>query len=134
MRASTSDRLRGMSDDRSPVPVVAGGDVCGVVAGAVACGVSAGFSAGLSGPADVNRSTGGVRCVEGSRSSEIVGAAEVDRSVCFAGSCDCDDAAGGKSTLPKMMGMPSLLLPITTIFELGDCASCRVASMPRQRR
>src|SRR5271170_2227482 len=42
--------------------------------------------------------------------------------------------ASGVSTLPRMIGRPSLPLPMTTIFELGDCASAIVASMPRQRR
>ena len=41
---------------------------------------------------------------------------------------------GGESTLPRMIGRPSLPVPMTTIFEFGDCASCSVASMPRQRR
>src|SRR5476649_616576 len=40
----------------------------------------------------------------------------------------------GESTLPRMIGRPSLLLPMITIFVLGDCASASVASMPRQRR
>jgi hypothetical protein len=31
--------------------------------------------------------------------------------------------AAGLSTFPKMMGRPSLPVPITTIFALGDCAS-----------
>src|SRR5580704_12013015 len=41
---------------------------------------------------------------------------------------------GGVSTLPRMSGRPSLLVPKMTIFALGDCASASVASMPRQRR
>jgi hypothetical protein len=32
-------------------------------------------------------------------------------------------AAGGVSTLPRMIGKPSLPLPITTTFEFGDCES-----------
>jgi hypothetical protein len=32
-----------------------------------------------------------------------------------------------------MTGKPSLPLPMITILVLGDCASCSVASMPRQR-
>ena len=36
--------------------------------------------------------------------------------------------------LPRMIGRPSLLLPKITTFELLDCASCNVASIPRQRR
>src|ERR1700733_9398060 len=55
---------------------------------------------------------------------------------------DCDGAplvpaggvAPGVSTLPRMIGRPSLPLPMTTILEFGDNASCSVASMPRQRR
>src|SRR5262245_28241149 len=43
-------------------------------------------------------------------------------------------AGGGVSTLPSMIGKPSLPLPITTTFEFVDCESCSVASMPRQRR
>src|SRR5579885_1212493 len=46
-------------------------------------------------------------------------------------------AAGGGaglSILPRMIGRPSLPLPMTTILEFGDCASASVASMPRQRR
>src|SRR5579862_2929346 len=41
---------------------------------------------------------------------------------------------GGVSTLPRMIGRPSLLVPMMTIFAFGDCASASVASMPRQRR
>jgi len=40
----------------------------------------------------------------------------------------------GVSTLPRMIGKPSLPLPMTTTFALVDCESCSVASMPRQRR
>src|ERR1700690_2727430 len=40
----------------------------------------------------------------------------------------------GVSTLPRMIGRPSLPLPIITIFAFEDCASASVASMPRQRR
>ena len=58
------------------------------------------------------------------------------------GDCLSTPAAGrgellvfdGVSTLPSMIGNPSLPDPITTIFELGDLASARVASMPRQRK
>jgi hypothetical protein len=39
----------------------------------------------------------------------------------------------GVSTLPRMTGNPSLPLPMITILVFGDCASCSVASMPRQR-
>ena len=35
---------------------------------------------------------------------------------------------------PKINGMPSLLLPTMTIFELGDSASFNVASMPFSRK
>ena len=42
--------------------------------------------------------------------------------------------AGGASTLPRMIGRPSRPVPITTTFAFVDCASCSVASMPRQRR
>ena len=48
--------------------------------------------------------------------------------------CGGRPAAGGVSTLPRMIGRPSLPPPMTTIFALGDCASASVASMPRQRR
>src|SRR4029078_5735373 len=41
--------------------------------------------------------------------------------------------AAGLSTVSRMIGSPSLPLPMTTIFEFGDCASASVASMPRQR-
>src|SRR6516164_4020101 len=40
----------------------------------------------------------------------------------------------GVSTLPRMVGPPSLPLPMTTTFAFVDCESCSVASMPRQRR
>src|ERR1035437_1398978 len=40
----------------------------------------------------------------------------------------------GESTLPRMIGRPSLPLPMITIFVFVDCASASVASMPRQRR
>ena len=43
-------------------------------------------------------------------------------------------APAGLSTLPRMIGRPSLPLPMTTIFEFVDCASASVASMPRQRK
>jgi hypothetical protein len=42
--------------------------------------------------------------------------------------------AAGLSTLPRMIGKPSLPLPMTTTFAFVDCESCSVASMPRQRR
>lgn len=49
---------------------------------------------------------------------------------------DCGDGGGtvGMSALPRMIGKPSLPVPITTIFAFGDCASMSVASMPRQRK
>ena len=34
----------------------------------------------------------------------------------------------------RMIGRPSLPAPMMMIFEFCDCASIRVASMPRQRR
>jgi hypothetical protein len=40
----------------------------------------------------------------------------------------------GVSTLPRMIGKPSLPLPMMTVFAFVDCESCSVASMPRQRR
>src|ERR1700722_12559153 len=40
----------------------------------------------------------------------------------------------GVSTLPRMIGRPSLPEPIMTIFAFDDCASARVALMPCQRR
>src|SRR5262245_14064295 len=40
----------------------------------------------------------------------------------------------GLSTLPRIIGKPSLPLPMTTTFAFVDCESCSVASMPRQRR
>src|SRR5262245_57347324 len=42
--------------------------------------------------------------------------------------------AAGVSTLPRMIGKPSLPLPMTTTLAFVDCESCSVASMPRQRR
>ena len=45
-----------------------------------------------------------------------------------------EDGVAGESTLPRMIGRPSLPLPMTTTLLLEDCASCKVASMPRQRR
>src|SRR5215472_14378318 len=41
-------------------------------------------------------------------------------------------AAPGNSPLLRMIGRPSLPLPMTTILEFGDLASSSVASMPRQ--
>ena len=38
------------------------------------------------------------------------------------------------TSLPRMIGSPSLPEPMITILVLGDCANCSVASMPRQRR
>jgi hypothetical protein len=38
------------------------------------------------------------------------------------------------SSPPMKKGVLSLPLPITTTFELGDCASASVASMDFQRR
>src|ERR1700688_1548301 len=52
----------------------------------------------------------------------------------FGGSCGVSPEPGGVSTLPRMIGRPSLLVPMMTIFALVDCASASVASMPRQRR
>src|ERR1700733_8050175 len=52
----------------------------------------------------------------------------------FAGGCGVIPEPGGVSTLPRMSGRPSLLVPKMTIFALGDCARASVASMPRQRR
>jgi len=43
-------------------------------------------------------------------------------------------AAAGVRPLPRMIGKPSLPLPMTTTFAFADCESCSVASMPRQRR
>ena len=48
---------------------------------------------------------------------------------------DCTGGRDGASCrLPKMVGKPSLPLPMITIFEFVDCASCSVASMPRHCR
>src|SRR5580693_792084 len=52
----------------------------------------------------------------------------------LAGGCGVIPEPGGVSTLPRMSGRPSLLVPKMTILALGDCASASVASMPRQRR
>ena len=41
---------------------------------------------------------------------------------------------GVPSIFPRMIGRPSLALPMITTFEFVDCDSCSVASMPRQRR
>src|SRR6202023_1021948 len=49
------------------------------------------------------------------------------------GGCVIPEPAGA-STLPRMSGRPSLLVPKMTIFALGDCGSASAASMPRQRR
>src|SRR5262245_3127133 len=43
-------------------------------------------------------------------------------------------ARAGVCPLPRMIGKPSLPLPMTTTFAFVDCESCSVASMPRQRR
>jgi len=41
-------------------------------------------------------------------------------------------ASGTSVSALRMIGRPFLPEPMTTIFALGDCASRRVASMPRQ--
>src|SRR6266566_5831454 len=49
--------------------------------------------------------------------------------------CGCPPGGTvGMSALPRMIGSPSLPVPMTTIFAFGDWASSSVASMPRQRR
>lgn len=45
-----------------------------------------------------------------------------------------DVTAGTAGSALRMIGRPSFPEPMMTIFVLGDCASKRVASMPRQRR
>src|SRR3984957_108576 len=52
----------------------------------------------------------------------------------FAGGCTVIPEPGGVSTLPRMSGRPSLLVPKMTFFALGNCASRSVASTPGQRR
>jgi hypothetical protein len=46
----------------------------------------------------------------------------------------CGEPPGISDLLLKMIGSPSLPVPMTTIFAFGDWASSNVASMPRQRR
>ena len=71
------------------------------------------------------------------------GAGELPGVCCVAGTLlapfvsDCGFAPAapmGLSAPLRIIGRPSLPLPITTIFELGDFASSSVASMPRQRK
>src|ERR1700730_4716725 len=66
--------------------------------------------------------------------SLAAGGAPAGGAAPFAGGCTVIPEPGGVSTLPRMRGRPSLLVPKMTIFALGDCASASVASMPRQRR
>src|ERR1700730_16811357 len=47
---------------------------------------------------------------------------------------DAGSGDGDPSKLPRMAGKPSLPVPTITILELDDCASWRVASIPRQRK
>src|SRR6476620_3365869 len=47
---------------------------------------------------------------------------------------DAGSGDGDPSKLPRMTGKPSLPVPMITILELEDCASCSVASIPRQRK
>ena len=68
------------------------------------------FSIGVAGP------TAGVSCFRPAPSS--VGSA----------------AAALVFALPRMIGKPSLPLPMITSFEFVDCASCSVASIPRHRK
>ena len=73
----------------------------------------------------------------GSFSDNAAGVAAVVLSLGAASPFSAGDAGrgdAGASTLPRMIGKPSLLLPTITILELDDCASCNVASIPRQRR
>ncbi len=52
----------------------------------------------------------------------------------LAPACGCPPGGTvGTSALPRMIGSPSLPVPMTTIFAFGDWASSNVASMPRQR-
>ena len=73
-------------------------------------------------------------------SNGTVGVAAVTRSLARAvrrrrrTSRACAGGTGGESTLPRMIGRPSLALPMITTLELLDCASWSVASTPRQRR
>src|SRR5437588_2863847 len=63
------------------------------------------------------------------------GAVDVDDGGPLAPACGCPPGGTvGTSALPRMIGSPSLPVPMTTIFAFGDWASSSVASMPRQRR
>src|SRR5262252_3948879 len=71
------------------------------------------------------------KATDGVFSKGRVGAAAVERvsiSVCCDAPLVC--AGSGTSAPPRMIGRPSLLLPMITVFALLDCDSCSVASMP----
>jgi hypothetical protein len=77
------------------------------------------------------------RVSAGSCSEGVVGVAAVVLSfgpvaalVPDAVGCDGD----GESRLPRMIGMLFCPAPMITTLELDDCASCKVASIPRHRR
>jgi hypothetical protein len=64
----------------------------------------------------------------------VAGLASLGPSRSLASSTASARRDGAESTLPRIIGRPSLPLPMTTIFELFDCESSSVASIPRQRR
>src|SRR5262245_57328709 len=122
IKPSRSDRL-GVHDDR-----------CCSFGAAVGCPPSEAFPVG---DAALGVFSAGVaRLLAGIFSNGFAGAAAV---VCLAAAepssagrvAACGDT--GVSTLPRMIGRPSLPPPMMTTLELLDWASCSVASMPRQR-
>jgi hypothetical protein len=108
----TSDR----SDDVPGLLSVVGEPVPGLPAGAVGVppggAVSGEVGAALGVVSDEVGAELGVDGLPGSPGSPGLGG-ELDGS--------------GASTLPRMIGMPSLPLPMTTILVFGDCARASVA-------
>lgn len=64
--------------------------------------------------------------------ADLVGAAGAAGGVPFAPDGGVTPGAAGSAL--RIIGRPSLPEPMMIIFEFCDCASSRVASMPRQRR
>ena len=112
------------------LPEPAFGAFGGEAEGGVA-GVGRGTAVGGACSGGVGRLLAGVRS---SRGGLAPAGRSLAASLLSAGAAPVRGGAGGVSTLPRMIGRPSLPLPMTTIFEFDDCESWTVASIPRQRR
>jgi hypothetical protein len=111
------------------VPVEAAGgefDPCGARGTAVGDGRSDGLSKLLAG---VFSKSGGLALAGRCRAASLLSGTGAAAGEAVGAGLGCI----GVSTLPRMTGSPSLPLPMITILVFGDCASCSVASMPRQR-